>query len=288
MTKTRAFLKWAGGKYSLVDVLREYLPAGECLIEPFVGAGAVFLNTNYQRYILNDINPDLINLYRKLQSEPDLFIRDATRFFRPEFNSSERYYAIRSRFNECADPYERALLFLYLNRHCYNGLCRYNKKGGFNVPFGRYKRPYFPREELNIFAEKSQRAEFTCEPFELAMARATSSDDIIYCDPPYAPLSPTANFTSYHLNGFDHHEQQKLAQLAEHLSVESGINVLISNHDVPATREWYSKAKLVELSVKRSISRVGAKRLPVKELLAHYHPHPCSAPLSLADADNKA
>lgn len=270
--KTRAFLKWAGGKYSLIDILRQHLPQGKRLIEPFVGAGSVFLNTDYDEYLLNDINPDLINLYRILQSEPLPFIRDAAALFVPDNNDADRYYRYRQQFNGTVDKYERALLFLYLNRHGYNGLCRYNKKGGFNVPFGRYKRPYFPERELRLFAEKAKRAEFTCEPFELAMRRAEQPSDVVYCDPPYAPLTPTANFTSYHEGGFDAHEQLKLAQNAAFLAREYGVNVLISNHDVPATRQWYESAKLQIFNAKRSISRVGAKRRPAKELLAHYQP----------------
>ena len=103
MQKTRAFLKWAGGKYSLVDHLREKLPAGKRLVEPFVGAGSVFLNTDYDEYLLNDINPDLINMYKILQHKPEQFIADAQRFFTPEFNDKERYYKIREKFNSCSN-----------------------------------------------------------------------------------------------------------------------------------------------------------------------------------------
>lgn len=101
-----------------------------------------------------------------------------------------------------ADPLRRAVLFLYLNRHGYNGLCRYNLRGEFNVPFGRYKKPYFPEAELYHFAEKAQNAEFYCESYEECMQRADSRT-VVYCDPPYAPLTATANFTAYHTNSFN-------------------------------------------------------------------------------------
>lgn len=146
MKKNRAFLKWAGGKYPLVEEIRRYLPAGDCLIEPFVGAGSVFLNTEYDRYILADINSDLINLYDIVKTQTDDFIRDARELFTDEHNVAEMFYLLRDEFNLCAVPYRRAVLFLYLNRHCYNGLCRYNMRGEFNVPFGCYKKPYFPRK----------------------------------------------------------------------------------------------------------------------------------------------
>ncbi len=134
MKKNRAFLKWAGGKYPLVDDIRRHLPAGDCLIEPFVGAGSVFLNTEFESYILADINNDLINLYNIVKLRTDDFVRDARVLFTGDFNHSELFYQLRQEFNASTDAYRRALLFLYLNRHCYNGLCRYNLSGEFNVP----------------------------------------------------------------------------------------------------------------------------------------------------------
>ena len=113
--KNRAFLKWAGGKYGLSDVIAKMLPKGDCLIEPFVGAGSVFLNTDYSRYVLNDINKDLINLYQILQVKPDTFIHDARKFFSAENNESDTYYQLRKEFNESKDRYFRSLIFLYMN-----------------------------------------------------------------------------------------------------------------------------------------------------------------------------
>lgn len=170
--KNRAFLKWAGGKYTLCDVINNMLPKGDCLIEPFVGAGSVFLNSNYKRYILNDINQDLIELYKILQAKPEQFIMDAQQLFNEQNNVADAYYEFRKTFNATTDVYQRSLMFLYLNRHGYNGLCRYNKSGGYNVPFGKYKRPYFPAKELMFFAEKAQRAQFVCENYRDTFKRA--------------------------------------------------------------------------------------------------------------------
>ena len=166
VNKNRAFLKWAGGKYSLVEKINAQLPVANKLIEPFVGAGSVFLNSDYPHYVLNDINPDLISLYNLLKQQPDVLINDLKAFFTPEHNEEATYYALREEFNQTTDEHYRALLFVYLNRHGYNGLCRYSLSGRFNVPFGRYKRPYFPEREMYVFAEKSQHAKFTCLPFE--------------------------------------------------------------------------------------------------------------------------
>ena len=269
--KNRAFLKWAGGKYSLVEHIQARLPQANKLIEPFVGAGSVFLNTQYKRYLLNDINPDLINLYNFLKAQPDALINDAREFFCDKRNDEKMYYALRDEFNGTQDEYYRAILFLYLNRHGYNGLCRYSLQGRFNVPFGRYKKPYFPEHEMFVFSEKSQKATFTCLPFEKVFSRARRGN-VIYCDPPYAPISKTAAFTSYAARSFGQDAQEKLAELATRASKKRGIPVLISNHDLPLTRGLYQGADFSMLSVKRSISQNGAKRQPVDEILAFFPP----------------
>tara|TARA_B110001454_G_C12677609_1_gene416550 strand:- start:188 stop:1006 length:819 start_codon:yes stop_codon:yes gene_type:complete len=268
--KHRAFLKWAGGKYSLSDVIAKMLPKGDCLIEPFAGAGSVFLNTNYPQYILNDINQDLINLYKILQTKPDAFIDDACKFFTPSHNEAETYYQLRKEFNESDDSYFRSLVFLYMNKHGYNGLCRYNQSGGYNVPFGKYKQPYFPEEELNFFADKAQRATFICEGYRETFARAKAGD-VIYCDPPYVALSKTASFTSYAGNGFGLDEQADLASAAEEAIETDNVSVLISNHDTVWTRKIYQHAdKIKKIKVARTISQKGSSREKVAELLALY------------------
>lgn len=267
--KNRAFLKWAGGKYNLIEAISKQLPEGRKLIEPFVGAGSVFLNTKYPKYLLNDINPDLINLYQILQTKPEQYIQDASQFFKPEHNQETRYYEIRQTFNDSQDIYERAILFLYLNRHGYNGLCRYNNSGKFNVPFGRYKQPYFPEQELLYFSEKSQKATFTCLPFEKVFSKARKGT-VIYCDPPYAPISKTAMFNSYAKGGFTLDCQVQLAAIASRTGIQRQIPVLISNHDTAFTRQIYQDAELTELKVSRFISQNGNNRSKVAELLALY------------------
>ncbi|SQI30219.1 DNA adenine methylase [Providencia alcalifaciens] len=167
----------------------------------------MFLNTNYDSYVLADINSDLINLYNTVKYRSEAFIEEAQRLFTPEFNTSEQYYLMRKTFNQSDDPAKRSILFLYLNRHCYNGLCRYNLRGEFNVPFGRYKKPYFPKDELLWFAEKAQKATFVTQSYSKTLLDAPMGS-VIYCDPPYAPLSETANFTAYHTNSFSAQEHK--------------------------------------------------------------------------------
>ncbi|KKD00033.1 MULTISPECIES: adenine-specific DNA-methyltransferase [Photobacterium] len=271
MKKQRAFLKWAGGKFSLVEDIRRHLPPARKLVEPFVGAGSVFLNTDYDDYLLADINPDLINLYNVIKHEPERYIEDARQYFTPEYNQKGAYLAIREAFNQTQDTYLRSLYFLYMNRHGFNGLCRYNKKGGFNVPFGSYKKPYFPEAEMYHFAEKAKKATFICEGYHQTFSRARKGS-VIYCDPPYAPLSTTANFTSYAGNGFSLDDQAALADVAEKAAAERHIPVLISNHDTTLTRRLYHGADLSVVRVKRTISRNGGGRNKVDELLALFSP----------------
>lgn len=271
MKKQRAFLKWAGGKFSLVEDIQRHLPPAEQLVEPFVGAGSIFLNTDFERYLLADINPDLINLYNLLKHNPQQYIDEARRWFVDDNNRKEAYLSIRAEFNQSDDVMYRSLAFLYMNRFGFNGLCRYNKKGGFNVPFGSYKKPYFPQAELEFFAEKAQRATFICTSYVDTFARA-DNHSVVYCDPPYAPLSNTANFTSYAGNGFSLDDQAALADVAEKTASERGIPVLISNHDTILTRRLYHGAQLNVVKVKRTISRNGAGRNKVDELLALFNP----------------
>lgn len=269
MKKSRAFLKWAGGKYTLIEKLRHLLPEGDELIEPFVGAGSVFLNTTYSRYILADINQDLITLFKIIKQQPQKFISDAKLLFTSQTNKESAFYQFRSLFNKSHDPYSRALLFLYLNRHGYNGLCRYNNSGDFNVPFGKYQKIYFPEKEIFFFSEQAQKAKFLCVSYEKAMAKA-SPGSVIYCDPPYDPLSISASFTAYHTKGFNIEEQKKLASLAEKIAIKHQIPVLISNHDTENTRLWYQNAIIHRVQTRRSISCQGKGRKKIEELLACY------------------
>jgi len=266
-TNIRPFLKWAGNKYRIIDRIKKTLPKGKRLIEPFAGSAAVFLNTDYEKYVINDNNPDLIHLYNLLKSDGADFIKKCRYYFTPRFNNEELYYKLRQKFNDSNDTYKRAVLFVYLNRHGYNGLCRYNLKGGYNVPFGRYKSPYFPEKEMLLFHEKAQRAEFILSSFE-DVIQSAKKGDVIYCDPPYVALSASSNFTSYSTGGFNMEKQQQLADLANETSAK-GIPIIISNHNTSFTRKAYDKAnKITKFHVQRFISCNGKKRGTAGELLA--------------------
>ncbi len=263
---TRPFLKWAGGKFKIIDKILAELPSGKRLIEPFVGSGAVFLNAPFDKFLLADTNEDLINLFTFIQQEGQAFADYASALFIPENNQAEVFYELRAEFNSTADSKRKAALFIYLNRHCFNGLYRCNSKGGFNVPFGRYTKPAFPYAEVMHFHAKSQNAEFMHQDFIATMDMANSGD-VVYCDPPYAPLSSTANFSDYTAAGFSQEQQQQLADKAQELS-QRGVSVIISNHDTPFTREIYQKARITEFDVQRFISSKANQRNKAPELVA--------------------
>ena len=277
MTKAQSFtgmrsaLKWAGGKKKVVDEIASLLPkqGKKRLVEPFVGGGSVFLNLDFDEYLLVDMNNDLINLFNIIKNQPESYIADAQKLFTGETNQADKYYQLRTQFNLSHDPYERSLLFLYLNRHGYNGLCRYNKSGGYNVPFGSYKHPYFPYEELHYFSQRAQKATFMQGDFETAFAQL-QPNDVVYCDPPYSPINPTSNFTAYAGNSFTDADQKRLVDCAQQAQSQ-GIATLISNHYVDFTKALYKDASKKKLfQVQRTISQKGKGRIKVKEVLALY------------------
>ncbi|HHY0722329.1 TPA: Dam family site-specific DNA-(adenine-N6)-methyltransferase, partial [Salmonella enterica] len=265
----RPFLKWAGGKYSLLPELERLIPAGKRLIEPFVGGGSVFLNSDkHERFLLADVNADLINLYQMLAVVPDSVIAEAMKAFR-HLNDAENYTAIREAFNAWQlNAIERAAAFLYLNRHCFNGLMRYNLDGFFNVGWGKYKAPYFPEKELMAFRKKSSACVFMNAGFERTL-RLAGDGDVVYCDPPYEPMPGTAGFTSYASGGFSWDSQVALAEscVAAH---QRGAKVFISNSTAPRVIELYERHgfTLHRVNAHRSISSKGSTRETANDIVA--------------------
>lgn len=264
--RIRPFLKWAGGKYRVLDRILPLLPVGKRLVEPFAGSAAVSLNAGFPKALVADFNADLINLYRSIQSDTDRFLSEAGALFGGPYNNRECFESLRAEFNECQDPFRRSVIFVYLNRHGFNGLCRYNAKGRFNVPFGKYHNPGFPRPEIEAFAEAAGRMEFIHQGFVAAMD-AAEVGDVIYCDPPYVPLSVTSNFTSYSSGAFGFSEQKTLAEKARECAAR-GIPVVISNHNTAESRALYHGAEIHTFEVQRFISSKASTRGNAPELLA--------------------
>jgi len=268
MAYHRPFLKWAGNKFQCLAHILPHFPQKKRLIEPFAGSAAITLNTDFKQYWLSERNADLVALFHHIQQEGQDFINLCKSLFIPQNNNKDFYLKTRDKFNHTQDPRTRAQLFLFLNRHGYNGLCRYNLKGGYNVPFGHYIKPYFPEKELLAFYEKSKKhtIKLTHLDFKDCMLQATKND-LIYCDPPYVPLSPSSSFTNYTGHGFNEHKQIELRDLAEKISAR-GATIIISNHDTPYTRELYKNAKILSFDAKRLINCKAELRRPVKEIIA--------------------
>lgn len=266
MTRIRSFLKWAGSKYNCLNQILSALPEGQRLIEPFAGSGVVFMNTQYSSNLLAERNSDLIQIFTNLQQYGEDFINFCQQYFEPKYNDEKIYYEKRNLFNQLPQGQERSALFLYLNRHGYNGLCRYNSEGIYNVPFGRYSKPYFPKEEMLAFYQKSQQAQFMIRDFRETFKLAQPGD-IIYCDPPYVPLQTHTRTIDYTQKKFSEADQIALAELAQ-TTASQGITVIISNHDTEFTRTHYKHASITSFPVSRWINCKATERKPVRELLA--------------------
>ncbi|EFI2795955.1 Dam family site-specific DNA-(adenine-N6)-methyltransferase [Escherichia coli] len=264
----RSIFKWAGGKFGVLEQIFRYLPEGKRLIEPFVGGGAVFMNAGYQENLLNDVNADLINFYKTLQREAHSLITLAHQFFL-DYNTQEGYLAVRNAFNkQVYDDLYRAAAFLFLNRHCYNGLTRYNQAGEFNVGYGKYKSTHFPLQEMEAFLGAEGRSEFVCGDFA-AVIEGAGEGDVIFCDPPYEPLPNTEGFTNYSGHDFKFEEQKRLVSLLTDAH-RRGAKVLITNSGAPNIRELYQDSgfRVEPLFARRSVSCKGDTRGVAHDVIA--------------------
>lgn len=261
-------LKWAGNKTAIMSELKKHLPDGPRLVEPFAGSCAVMMATDYPYYLVADINPDLINLYQVIKEDVNSFIHLVERIF-SKFTTAEDYYKCRQFFNTVPlEPIEKAAYFLFLNRHCYRGLCRYNQRGLFNVPYGNYKKPYLPVDEIRAFAEKAVRATFICASYDETLAMLQAGD-VVYCDPPY-----DGTFSGYHTAGFSDDDQYDLASILVRRSSE-GHPIIVSNSDTRLIRSFYRKFTLHRISTKRSIGVAAGEGKKADELIAVLKPKMC-------------
>jgi DNA adenine methylase len=277
------FLKWAGGKSQLLPAYDRYLPkvplAG--YIEPFVGGGAVFFHivSNYDELlpkargtrVLADYNEELINCYAAVRDTVNELI-DALRRLEQEFNRDENlrrrqhmYYAMRR--EQPQSRVERAARLIFLNRTCYNGLYRVNSKGEFNVPMGRYKRPRILDEEnLRAVSLALRGVALLAEDFEVVTRRFARPGWFIYFDPPYMPLSQTANFTGYTKNGFGLDDQERLARLFADLD-DMGCYVMLSNSSHGAIARFYQQYRPLVIPARRAINCNPSGRGEIQEFL---------------------
>ncbi|MJJ63540.1 multidrug DMT transporter permease [Salmonella enterica subsp. enterica] len=265
--RIKPFLKWAGGKFGVIDDLLAHMPHGHRLVEPFAGGGSIFLNAGFDEAIVSDACQDLILTYQVMQREPLALIDKANVMFR-EGNNPEYFDDIKVRFNRRdMTQMERAAAFIYLNRHCYNGLMRYNRQGEFNVGFGKYRQPYFPLAELEAFSAVASRCTFAVADCNDTVALA-GEGDVVFCDPPYEPMPGKSGFTNYSGQSFRFDDQVRLAQSLK-AAHQRGASVVITNSGAPAIRELYTSMgfDVRPLRARRSISCTGETRETVTDIM---------------------
>jgi len=262
------FLKWAGGKYKQIPAIAAQMPERfEVYAEPFVGGGAVFIELakqrRFERAVLCDRNAELINVWVHVRDHVEALLEASHQW---QSGVEEVFYAVRAL--EPADDLECAARTLWLNKNCFNGLYRRNRSGKFNVPWGRYKNPRISNpDNLRKVSELLQGVELRVADFEPILANAESGW-VIYCDPPYWPVSRTAHFTAYDGFAFREDDQARLAGAFAALP-SRGARGVLSNSSVPETRALYEARGLdiQTVTARRSINRDGGKRGPVEELL---------------------
>lgn len=262
----KSYLKYAGSKARIIDSIVSAIgDVKGTLIEPFVGSGTVALNVDAPHYILNDINFDVISSHIEVCNNPEGLIEELSTLYD---RGRADYYEIRDLFNSrTQSTLWDSAAFIYMNKHGFNGMCRYNSSGRFNIPVGKSKTIHHPGEEILNFGKKLKDAEFLNKSFE-KMFDLAEEGDVLYCDPPYVPASATLSDINYTGEGFSFEQQQQLADLALEAS-KRGVRCVVSNHDIPVTRKLYEHADdIYEVEVFRSIS--SGKRGTVKELIAIY------------------
>lgn len=265
-------LKWVGGKRQLFETFKPLFPKQISKLtycEPFLGGGAIFFGLQPKKAYINDINKDLINVYAVIRDDVENLIEVLSTFR----NESDFFYAVRDLdrdkeiFSRLSDV-ERAARILYLNKTCFNGLYRVNNAGEFNSPFGSYRNP-------NIVNAPTLRAvnKYLNSP-EIVLTATDYADVLseipkntfVYLDPPYAPVSTTANFTGYTKGGFNQDEQIRLRDCCNALT-ERGIKFMLSNSDTQLIHELYESYNIIQVKARRTVNSIASKRGDVNELV---------------------
>ena len=270
----KPIIKWVGGKSQCLDTIRELIPKDyRKYYEPFLGGGAVLLDLNPEEAVVNDINPELINMYIQVRDNvedviEDLAVLDSWHEHRDD--PKGYYYKIREDFNSNLgdDIPMQTARFIYLNKHCFNGLYRVNSKGEFNVPFnGKLTGASFHPEHLRDVSKQLKNVEFKCGDFEQA-AKGANPKDFIFIDSPYAPLTPTS-FVDYTKEGFAYEDHVRLSDFYKELS-DLGVYCMLTNHDTELIRDLYRGFNFTEVDVRRSINRNGDNRKGKEVIITNY------------------
>jgi DNA adenine methylase len=265
--QARPFLKWAGGKTQLLPELLKRVPKTcDRYVEPFVGSAALFFALQPQKAVISDVNPDLVNVYTVIQSNVDSLIQD----LKQHRYEKTYFYDLRNIDRTSAyqnwTPVRKASRLIYLNKTCFNGLYRVNSQGHFNTPFGSYKHPTIVDEQnLRACSAALQHIEIRLDSFE-SVLQNTAPNDFIYFDPPYAPLSDTANFTGYSRDGFGVEMQIRLRDVCVELHTK-GIKFMASNSSAPFILDLYQAFNIHFVDAARAINSKGDRRGKIKEVI---------------------
>ena len=250
------FLKWAGGKTQLLPTLRKLYPNFSKYYEPFIGGGAVFFDLKPKQYLISDSNPELINVYKMVATKADLVIQKLSKMQ----NTESYFYNIRSETFENLSNIEAAARTIYLNRTCFNGLYRVNKKGHFNVPYGKYKNPNFVQEnKLQLASKLLKSRSIKCMPFEKLKDINITRDDFIFLDPPYVPLDGYADFKRYTREQFHIDSQERLADLFKYYAAK-GTKLILTNSNAEKVFKLYKGFDYLVVDSKRNINSKGSNR----------------------------
>jgi DNA adenine methylase len=267
MQHTKPFVKWAGGKTRLLPELRSRLPRtfGR-YFEPFIGGGALFFETRPKHAYLSDSNAELMNAFTVVRDHLDALILELEK----HVYDKDYYYEIRNADRlhqfESWTNIKKAARLIYLNKTCFNGLYRVNRKGQFNTPFGRYKNPTIcDHKALTLCHQALQDAELGCHPFR-EIANHVNPGDFVYFDPPYAPMSKTANFTGYEAGGFDEEHQEDLKVFCDELTAR-GVHWMVSNSYTELIQDLYHDYHADVVTAGRAINSKAQERGKINELI---------------------
>lgn len=275
--KIKPILKWAGGKGQLLkNIIPEIPPSYKKYIEPFFGGGALFFDLKPENAVIADSNPELMNVYIQVASNVEAVIAQ----LRLYANDEEMFYSVRSQHWQELEPAIAAARTIFLNKTCYNGLYRVNKKGEFNTPFGRYKNPKICDEaNLRAASELLQTAKIVCGDYKEVLAEYTEKDDFVFLDPPYVPVSAYADFKRYTKEQFYEKDQRELAEEISRLQ-NCGVYVLLTNSNAELVQELYGMYPHEVIPSKRYISSKGNSRKGEDVIVRAY-------PSASVDADNQ-
>ena len=251
MRKIKPWLKWPGAKYHILNRLEAVLPSRSQFFDVFAGGGSVFLNTIAPCQV-NDANADLILAWTSLQRLGAKFIEQCSELFTPDTDTEAVYIARRREFNQGGDALTRAALFVYLNRHCFNGLCRYNRDGAFNASYAHNTPKHFPAAEMTACLPRLAHCTFTAYDFRDIIPEL-GDGDVAYCDPPYVPVSATSDFNRYYPGHFSLADHHALAEQAA-AAAQRGAYVVISNQYSATTCDIYRAWSVERVQAPRRIS----------------------------------